>query len=99
MGLPKQMAIKNIKQGIEMRYEMRLKDKIALNTLKYCEDNDITTKELANRLHWGLPKITRMLNIEERTRRFTINDFENICNALEVNPEVIISYDKRKRDD
>ena len=47
----------------------------------------------------GLPKITKMLNVNERTRRFTINDFENICNALEVNPEVIISYDKRKRDD
>lgn len=78
---------------------MKLKDKIALNTLKYCEDNDITPKELANRLHWGLPKITRMLNIEERTRRFTINDIEDISNALGVQPEVLISYDKRKRDD
>lgn len=78
---------------------MKLKDRIALNVLKYCEDNDITTKELANRLHCGLPKITRMLNIEESTRRFTINDIEDISNALGVKPEVLISYDKRKRDD
>lgn len=78
---------------------MKLKDRITLNILKYCEDNHISMNDLAERLHCGLPKITKMLNVNERTRRFTINDFENICNALEVNPEVIISYDKRKRDD
>ena len=40
-----------------------------------------------------------MLDIKERTRRFTLNYIDNICNSIGVPPEVIITYDKRKRDD
>ncbi len=78
---------------------MSLKDKVALNVLAYCNDNDIKLIDLAKRLHCGLPKVTKMLDIKERTRRFTLNDIDNICDALGVPPEVIITYDKRKRDD
>jgi len=78
---------------------MKLKDRITINILEYCEDNNISMKDLAKRLHCGLLKVTRMLDVKERTRRFTINDLEDISNALGVNPEILISYDKRKRDD
>ncbi len=75
---------------------MKLKDRITLNILEYCKDNNISMKDLAKRLHCGLPKITRMLDVKEKTRRFTINDLDDICISLEINPEVIIVYDKRK---
>ena len=41
---------------------MSLKDRIALNVLAYCNDNDIKLINLAKRLHCGLPKVTKMLD-------------------------------------
>lgn len=78
---------------------MSLKDRISLNVIEYCKNNNITMDDLAKRLHCGLPKITKMLDIKERTRRFTLNDIDNISNALGITPEALITYDKRKRDD
>ena len=77
---------------------MNLKDRISINILNYCKDNKISELELAKKLHCNTMKIKLMLDVKNKSRRFSIPDLEKVAQALEIDPSLLINYERRKNE-